>query len=100
MTTEVYTTQEVCAILRCNRTTVYELAKAGYIRQILRGRFTIASVRALLDGGVPCPDVKRADPKAKAPTGTMKKPDNTDGAIKVKPSQIPIPSVRKRSFES
>lgn len=43
MTARVYTTAEVCAILRCGRTYVYELAKAKRIIKVLRGRYSAVS---------------------------------------------------------
>lgn len=85
---QVYTTAEVCAILKCSRSTVYTLAQKGRITQVLRGRYTIASVERFLTEGTPEPErivLKRP---------TQRKSRDT------KQSRIPIPTGRKISFES
>ena len=81
MPTRVYTTSEVCAMLRCDPSTLSRYVKAGYLVRVMRGKYTITSVERLLEEGVPC---QSDEPRAKDRSGTTKPQSNGVGASRTK----------------
>jgi hypothetical protein len=98
---KVYTTSEVCAILRCVRTTVNSMIAARVLKSPMRGRVTVASVDAFLEDGRPWQEIaaeKHAAAPVKAPSGKTPKRSSGAGASggMEKITQFPIVTGRGR----
>ena len=62
VTPKVYTATDVCEILKISRVTIGRLVEEGRLVRVMRGRYTIASVEALLEGKNHCINLLHHNP--------------------------------------